>query len=282
MAGLQDVIRSHGLQEHFYTDDSQGYASCFLKDISKLKATVLRCIDDVSEWMSSNRLKLNPTKTEFMWCSTPHQRHYIDNSPFIVAGVSIAPVESVRLLGVHIDSELTMSSHVSRTISSCFYQLRRMKSIRRSLPMDAAKSVINAFVISRIDYCNGLYAGIAQKQCDRLQSVLNASARFLHGGSKFDHTTPLLRDKLHWLKFRQRIAYKLCLTVFKALHGSAPKYIAEHVVPVSRNPSTRRLRSADTGCIVNPGSKKKFGERGFSVAAPAAWNELPPEVRLSP
>src|ERR1051325_2945380 len=188
-AGLQDVIRNHNLLGYFYADDSQAYSSCYPSEAGALKATMLRCIDDVSSWMSSNRLKLNPTKTEFMWCFTPQQRHRIDTSSFLLAGATIAPVTSVRLLGVNIDGELTMSSHVNRTISTCFYQLRRMKSIRRSLPMDAAKSVINAFVISRLDYCNGLLAGIIQRQADRLQSILNASARFLYGGARRDHVT---------------------------------------------------------------------------------------------
>ena len=71
--------------------------------------------------------------------------------------------------------------------------------------MEAAKTVVNAFVVSRVDYCNGLLAGITQKQLDRLQSILNASAKLLYGGTRRDHVTPLLRDKLHWLRFTQRI-----------------------------------------------------------------------------
>ena len=127
----------------------------------------------------------------------------------------------------------------------------------------------------------GLLAGVTKKQIDRLQSTLNASAKIIHGGSRRDHVTPLLRDKLHWLKFEQRITYKLCLLVYKALHGQAPSYISKLIIPVSRNQHTRRLRSADTLQLVNPGSRRKFGDRGFSVAAPSAWNSLPVSVRLS-
>ena len=216
-----------------------------------------------------------------MWCSTSHQRHYINEETFDFGSEQIKPVSSVKLLGVQIDGELSMSDHVNKTISSCFYQLRRMRTIRRSLPIDAAKTVVNSFVVSRVDYCNGLLAGITQKQTDRLQSVLNAAARIIYGGTKRDHITPLLRDKLHWLKFRQRVTYKLCLQVYKALHGQSPAYLTQMVVPLSHNPHTRRLRSADSLQIVNPGSKRKFGERGFSVAAPSAWNDLPVNIRLA-
>ena len=115
----------------------------------------------------------------------------------------------VQLLGVTLDSDLSMSSHVSKTISSCFYQLRRLKSIRRPLPMEKTKTLINALVFSRCDNQNGLFDEVAQKQIDRLQQILNASDRLIYGGTKRDHITPLLRDKLHWLRFRQRITYKL-------------------------------------------------------------------------
>ena len=92
---------------------------------------------------------------------------------------------------------------------------------------------------------------------------------------------PVLRDKLHWLRLRQRMAYKLCLLVYKSLHDSSPRYIKELVVPVARLSSLRRLRSASTLMLRKPLAKKKVGKRGFSVAAPAAWNDLPLSVKTS-
>ena len=135
---------------------------------------------------------------------------------------------------------------------------------------------------SRLDYCNGVLAVITQPQIDRLQSVLNTAARLLLGDMKRDHITPLMHDKLHWLRFAQRVTYKLCILVYKALHNSAPKYISELVVPIAGDATSRRLRSADSHCILEPRSKLKFGNRGFSVAAPQAWNSLPRHVKTAP
>ena len=64
-------------------------------------------------------------------------------------------------------------------MSSCFYQLRRLKSIRLSFQIEATKTLISALVFSRCDIQNGLSAGVAQKQIDRLQQILNASARLI-------------------------------------------------------------------------------------------------------
>ena len=231
--------------------------------------------------MASNRLKLNPSKTELIWFGSSHQCKLIDNTPFDLSGTSVAPVTTVRLLGVQLDSDLSMSSQVNSTIRSCFYQIRRLRCARRGLTVDTAKTLASSLILSRLDYCNGLLVGITQRQCDRLQSILNTSAKIIHGGARRDHVTPVLRDKLHWLRLRQRIAYKLCLLVYKSLHDSSPRYIKELVVPVARLSSLRRLRSASTLMLRKPLARKKVGERGFSVAAPAAWNDLPLSVKNS-
>ena len=135
---------------------------------------------------------------------------------------------------------------------------------------------------SRLGYCNGVLVGITLRQIDRLQSVLNAAVRLLHGGTKRDQITPLIRDKLHWLRFAQRATYKLCVLVYKVLHNSAPRYLSELVVPIVSTVTSRRLRSADSHCIIEPWSRLKFGDRGFSVAAPQAWNSLPLHVKTAP
>ena len=114
-------------------------------------------------------------------------QHHIDRSPFIIGNVSIKPQSKVQLLGVTLDSDLSMASHVSRTVSTCFFQLHRLKSIRRSLPIEASKSLVSALVFSRCDNQNGLFAGIAKKQVDRLQRSQRVRAAHLRRHSHCSH-----------------------------------------------------------------------------------------------
>ena len=161
------------------------------------------------------------------------------------------------------------------------YHLHRIKSIRRSLPTSTAIQLVNCFVIARVDYCNSIVSGIPKYQHDRIQSVLNAAARLIFGVNRYDHITPLLKDRLHCLRVPQRIDFKQSLLVYKALHDLAPAYIADYCVNVSSNNRRSSLRSATHKCLVIPPPAKTahLSERSFRVSGPSLRNTLPDNVK---
>ena len=108
----------------------------------------------------------------------------------MVGGQLITPMVKVRDLGVYIDRELTMEAHVSNTVRGCMYQLRQLRSVKRSLTLDSRRALATAFVASRIDYCNCVLYGVAKGEVQRLQMVLNAAARLVVGTGK-SATSPL-------------------------------------------------------------------------------------------
>ena len=147
--------------------------------------------------MQSNRLQLNAAKTEVLWCSSARRQHQIPIDPLMVGSDAVLSVRSVRDLGIYIDADLSMSTHVSRTVSTCFASLRQLRSIRRSVTMPILQSLVASLVLTKLDYGIATLAGLPDRQLNRLQSVLNAAARLVCSARKFDHITPLLRD-LHW------------------------------------------------------------------------------------
>ena len=112
-----------------------------------------------------------------------------------------------------------------------FFQLPQLAAIRNCIPLDTAKTLVNAFVVMRLEYCNSLLAGIPTCQLDTLQSVFNAAARLECRASRYDHIMPLLCDELHWLRCQERITFKLCVTVYKSLHNDVPSYLQELCMP---------------------------------------------------
>jgi len=84
----------------------------------------------------ANRLQLNAAKTEVLWCASNRQQHLVPTvpiDPFSVCGDTVKPAKSVRNLGIFLDSDMSMKTHVSRTVSSCFAALRQIRSIIRSV-----------------------------------------------------------------------------------------------------------------------------------------------------
>ena len=124
-----------------------------------------------------------------------------------------------------------------------------------------------------------------RSRCGRcLDDSVTPAARVVTGTKKFDHITPVLRD-LHWLPVRQRIKYKLAMTVYKCLRGLAPTYLADDCLAMSAIAGNRHLRSARTGTLSVPRTMTTLGMRSFAVAGPVIWNSLPaslPTATLSP
>jgi hypothetical protein len=119
-------------------------------------------------------------------------------------------------------------------------------------------------------------------QLRRLQSVLNAAARLIFSARKHDHITPLLRE-LHWLRFPERLKFRLCVLAYQCLHGAAPSYLAENVHMIADANSRLCLRSASQMMLHVPATRcSTLGDRVFPVAAAQAWNSLPPDVKSAP
>jgi len=100
---------------------------------------------------------MNSDKTEVLWCTTGRRQHQLPITALSIDGVQVYPVTSVRNLGIFIDSDLVMRSHVQRTVSGCFAALRQLRQIRNSVPTATFQSLVVAVVQSRLDY--GMRAG---------------------------------------------------------------------------------------------------------------------------
>jgi len=143
--------------------------------------------------------------------------------------------------------------------------------------------VVHAFATSRIDCGNALFANAPKIWTEKLQRVLNAAARVITGTRKFDSgLSHILHHDLHWLNVPQCVIFELCMTVYKRLHGLAPKYLARLCVPVADVAGRRQLSSASRGLLNFPRyNVPNYGRRAFCFASPHVLNSLPEHIRQS-
>ena len=172
-------------------------------------------------------------------------------------------------------------NHPAFPCAACYFWLRQLRRVRRSLDSEAVKTLVYAFVMARVDYCNMILAGSPRSVTDRLQRVLNAAARLVSGTRKYDlGLSRILHADLHWLDVADRVRYKLAVTVHRCLHDIAPRYLADCCVAVSDIAGRQRLRSAHRRQLdVQRHQRTTLGRRAFSVAGPIVWNSLPDELR---
>ena len=187
--------------------------------------------------MTSNRLQLNTDKTDFILLGTRQQLGDTSLKEIDIHCVRFPVSTTVTCLGVLIDSELKFAAHIRRLTSRCFYQLRQLRSIHRTLTTEAAKTLVHALVITGVDYCNSIFGLTSAVHLRSLQFVVNAAARLIVKRRKYDHITDSLRDDLHLLPIHYRSCYKLCIFIYKCLHCAAPSYLVDQCVSsVFRSP----------------------------------------------
>ena len=174
------------------------------------------------------------------------------------------------------DSNFKLDAQICSVVKTSFFHLRRLAKVK---PFLAHGYFETAFIQSRLDYCNTLYAGVSQSFLSRLQLVQNAAAYLLTSKRKREHITTILAS-LHWLPVHFRDHFKILLFVFKSLNGLASPYLSELLHPYTPAWS---LRSADQKLLGVPKAKRKLrGDRAFSILAPNLWNSLPLHFRQAP
>ena len=265
---------------HFYADDTQLYISFDSSDADNSLTILSSILDSVHAWLTSNRLSVNPSKTEYLIIGTPQQRSKLTNiSSIPFQGTDLTPTDSTRNLGVIFDKELSLKQNISSVCKTSYYHIRQLRQVRSFLDTNYAIVLANSLVASKVDYCNSLYYGLPAASLDKLQRVQNSLARVIVPSvRRHDHITPTLK-RLHWLPIRQRIIFKIASLTYKTLHNRKPSYLFQLLNPYV---PTRNLRSLDKNLLTIPDIRSANGRRSFAFAAPTIWNSLPLQLRTCP
>ena len=270
------IAEKHGINFHSYTDDSKLYVHCKAHDAAVTCSRIVSCIRDIDNWMASNWLKLNPDKTQFIILGSRQQLAKVNCDSIHLDNADIPFSLKVNCLGVILDAELTMLQHIRGLTGRCFYQLRQIRAIQKSLTVETVKLLVHTFVNSRLNYCNSILQGVSAVHLQKLQTIQKGAAWIVARRRKFDPITSTIRDELHWLPIVKRIHFKQCMLVYRSVHGMAPSYIADMCVKHSFESELYNLCSAVRGELVVPLARKStLGSRRIKYSGSSLWNALP-------
>ena len=154
---------------------------------------------------------LNATKTKALVTGTRLQVAKFDQSSGItISNTTVRYSSKIRVLGVIIDSELSLDDHVTSVIRACNYHIRSLHYIRHLLNKDAANTIACSIVFSRLDYCNAVLCRVSDHNINRLQfqRVQNNLARVVCA-TPYRASVTGFRHSLHWLAIRERVTQNL-------------------------------------------------------------------------
>ena len=175
-----------------------------------------------------------------------------------------------------------MNGHNSTIAQTCYLEQHCLASSHRFLTSTATATLVSAFVLSRIDYCNSLLFGSTHDVTSHLQLLQNYAARVILRLPISSSITIHLKS-LHWLPVNVRSTYKIACLCYHCHSSTAPSYVTDmlHKKPLH----TRNTRSSSyTIPLLNrpAHSKVTLGDRSFSFASSSVWNSIPNDVRCAP
>ena len=280
---LSAIIDSHSIMHHSFADDLQLQISAPPDRISELLHSMQSCIGDVNACATANMLKLNDSQTDLMLVTSNRSKHLHNLPTSITIGNAQIPLkQSVKKLSFTLDCHLTMNAHVSNIARTCYFELRRLASIRRFLTSTATATLVSAFVLSRIDYCNSLLFGSTHDVKSHLQRIQNYAARVILRLPMSSSITIHLKS-LHWLPVIVRSTYKIACLCYHCHCSTAPSYVTDmlHKKPLH----TRNTRSSSfTMPPLNrhAHSKATLSDRSYYFASSSFWKSIPNDVRCAP
>ena len=237
-----------------YADDQQLYLS--FKPAAQMSQQVHTermeiCKYKVRKWMRTNLLKLNDSKTEFILLGTNQQIKLVQDISIKIGDDVIHPVQSIRNLGFWYDSDMKNTSHINKLVSTSFINLCNISWIRWILNKDTCKILVQALVLTCLDYCNSLLLGMTQHRLQKLQRIQNLACKVIYYKKKYDHIGMDMLN-LHWLKINERITFKIAVLVYLCINSLAPDYLCD-LLKYNHN---RDLRSSTKGLL--PGLMSKM------------------------
>ena len=245
--------------------------------------TMQSCTSHVNSWATANMLKLNDSKTELMLVTSKRSKHLHNLPTSITIGNAQFPFkQSVKNLGFTLDCHLTMNAHVSNIARTCYYELRRLASIRIFLTSTATATHVSAFFLSRNDYCNSLLFGSTYDVTSHLQRIQNYAARVILRLPRSSSITTHSKS-LHWLPVKVRSTYKISCLCYHCHSSTARSYVADMLHKIPSHTHNTRSSSYTMPLLNRPAHRKAtLGVRSFSFASSSVWNSIQNDVRYAP
>ena len=253
-----------------YADDST--LSATSKDTQGISDLLSESCSLVSQWMKSNKLKLNAGKTHLLTVGTAEKLRIVSEPVEVeMEGIRLAESDNKceLLLGVQIQASLKWHEQctlLSRKLKTRLAGLGKLKFIvQESIRKTLAEGLFNSVLV----YCLPLFGGCGKGDLQALQVLQNKAAQVVTKSPPRSNRDTMY-DRLGWLTVNQLVFYHTVLSIFRIRQAGEPEYLARQLQNDNRN-----------GRLIIPRCKLSLAQKSFCIRGAESWNSLPEHIRLS-
>ena len=258
-----------------YADDTVIYSS--QSRLLDAQTALQLDFDALQNWLSSNKLLLNKTKSYTMVFGTRQSLKSKSNNLIIKCNddTLLHRVDQIKYLGLWLDSELSFKLHIEHISRKINFGTSVLFRSRNCFTLNIRQKLASQLILPFFDYADVVYQTASKTNLLPLTTAYNNLCRFVLGCSYTTHhcsmynslSWPSLgtRRHIHWLQF-----------IFKCIHLNYPYYLQQFLTLHS---SIYNLRHLSQYYFVVPPVRKTVGRRAFKFKAPSDWNQLPANIR---
>ena len=236
--------------------------------------------EKTTNWMRQSFLKMIDSKTEIVIFGTCSQCNKITTTAMEVGETSINISPELTYLGVLLDQNLTLKSHILTKAKRVSCHLDRIRQIVKFLDLPAKQTLILSLVMSNLDYSNVMFINLPSSSIYPMQWIQNQGAKLIMNKHWLDSPTIIMRQ-LHWLPIRLGVNTKCWLYVYRCMKDQAPEYLQQKLT--LRNPVLMNCLATECNFLHIPYNRRKtLADHWFSSAGPRLWNTLLFELQTAP
>lgn len=260
-----------------FADDST--MSTSNSSISVLVNVIQADLINFDEWCKKNDMTLNLTKTKAMFISTKQTISKImSDPPDIKLNEDLIQISDLeKLLGIHIDSNLSWCSQVDKTLNKCNSLLYLLSRIKQYLSVPVRKLFYNSYILPHLDYCCTIWGNSTAESITSVIKFQKRAARLILD-KDFDTPSVELFAELNWMTFPERVKFQKAILMFKTMNNLAPTYM-NSLFHYTNEIHNRNLRSTTENLLYVPKPKCEIYRNSFAYSGSKLWNSIPQNIK---
>ena len=248
-----------------YADDHQIYHSGH--DLVEVTSKLSESADQATKWYESNLLAGNLKKYQTLNIGCSKTTDSGTSAVIYTNNQKIKTADTLKLLGVTIDSKLNFSEHVSSSCIKASQRIGVLMRLRNLIPTEAKLQLYKSAVLPYLTYCHLVWNFCRASDARKLERLQERGLRAVYKNKHASYTQLLERAKLPTLANRR--LQDICILMYKVKHRLCPNSICNIF---NEHTSAYNLRQSDFSTPRY--NTVTYGKHSLRYVGPKLWGKL--------